>query len=153
MCRMATSSEDSIRSKEGIIIDGNSGTSFPTVTVAVPDCFQSTTEDHVSFALKNTLYRPSVVGVKFQTPALHAGVPLRVLAPVIDTDTVAASPGNAPHAPPMVVTVAFVVYGNVRAVPFTLVSVTTGAVLSTVIDFAPLVPVFPAVSAWVAVTV
>ena len=36
--------------------------------------------------------------------------------------------------------------------PFTVVSVTTGSVLSTVMVCAPLVPVLPAVSLWVAVT-
>ena len=40
-----------------------------------------------------------------------------------------------------------------RAVPLTVVSVTTGAVLSTVIVCAPLVPMLLAVSVWVAVTV
>ena len=58
-----------------------------------------------------------------------------------------------PHAPPTVVTVAFVVNGNVRAVPFTLVSVTIGAAVSIVIVLAPLVPTLAAVSVWVAVTV
>ena len=43
-------------------------------------------------------------------------------------------------------------YGNVRTVPLTVVSVTTGSVLSTVMLCGPLVPVLPAVSLWVAVT-
>jgi len=80
------------------------------------------------------------------TPAEHAGVPDCVLGPVIDTLTVALSPAAEPHAPPNAVTLEFVVYGNVRAVPFTVVSVTTGAVLSTVIACTPLVPVLPAAS-------
>ena len=49
-------------------------------------------------------------------------------------------------------TVAFVVYGNARAVPFTDVTVTVGADVWTVIAFAPLVPVFVAVSVCVVVT-
>ena len=43
--------------------------------------------------------------------------------------------------------------GKVRAVPLTDVSVTTGAVVSTVIAWAPLVPVLANVSVCVAVTV
>ena len=69
-----------------------------------------------------------------------------------DTETVAASPVAPPHAPPTVVTAEFVSSGKVRAVPLTLVSVTTGAVLSTVIALAPLVPTLLALSLWVAVT-
>ena len=57
-----------------------------------------------------------------------------------------------PQAPPTVVTTALVRNGNVRAVPLTVVSVTTGAVLSTVIALAPLVPTLLAVSVCVAVT-
>jgi len=71
---------------------------------------------------------------------------------VIATLTVALSPAAEPHAPPNAVTLEFVVYGNVRAVPFTVVSVTTGAVVSTVIALAPLDPLFPAASDWLAVT-
>ena len=51
----------------------------------------------------------AVVGVNVHTPAAHGAVPLCVLAPVIDTETVAGSPAAVPHAPPTVVTVAFVV--------------------------------------------
>ena len=40
-----------------------------------------------------------------------------------------------------------------RAVPLTVVTATTGAAVLMVIDCAPLVPVFAAVSVWVAVTV
>ena len=40
-----------------------------------------------------------------------------------------------------------------RAVPLTVVSVTTGSVLSTVMIWAPVVPVLAAVSVWVAVIV
>ena len=43
--------------------------------------------------------------------------------------------------------------GKVRAVPLTVVSVTTGRVRSTVITFAPVVPVFAAASVWVPVIV
>ena len=86
------------------------------------------------------------------TPALHAAVPFCVLVPVIATATVAASPEETPHAPPIVVTVELVTNGNERAVPLTVVSVTTGAVVSTVIALAPLFAVLAAVSVWVAVT-
>jgi hypothetical protein len=40
----------------------------------------------------------------------------------------------------------------VRAEPFTVASVIVGAAVWTVMDFAPEVPVLPAVSDWVAVT-
>ena len=83
---------------------------------------------------------------------VQVAVPLWVLAPVIATETVAASPAALPHAPPTVVTVVFVVYGNERAVPLTVVSVTTGAVVSTVIVFAPLLALLPATSVWVVVS-
>ena len=69
-----------------------------------------------------------------------------------DTDTVPASPVATPHAPPTLVATAFVRNGKVRTVPFTLVSVTTGAVLSTVIDWAPEVPTLLTLSVCVAVT-
>ena len=94
----------------------------------------------------------AVVGVNVHAPELHAAVPDCVLAPVIDTLTVALSPAATPHAPPNAVTLEFVVYGNERAVPFTVVSVTTGAVVSTVIAFAPLDPLLAAASVWIAVT-
>ena len=102
------------------------------------------------------VYAPStesaVVGVKVQTPAAQVAVPLCVDAPVIETDTVALSPIAVPHVPPKVVTVALLRYGNVRTRPLTVVSVTTGSVLSTVMLCGLLVPVLPAVSLWVAVT-
>jgi hypothetical protein len=44
------------------------------------------------------------------------------------------------------------VYGKVRGVPFTLVSVTAGAVVSMMIVCAPDVPVLPPLSVCVAVT-
>ena len=93
-----------------------------------------------------------MVGVKVQVPAVQVAVPFWVLAPVIATETVALSPVAVPQVPPTVVTVALLMYGNVRVVPFTVVSVTTGVVLSTVIDCAPLVPTLLAVSVCVAVT-
>ena len=77
---------------------------------------------------------------------MQVAVPLCVLAPVIETDTVVLTPAAMVHAPPTFVTVAFVVYGKVRAVPFTDVTVTVGADVWTVIAFAPLVPVLAAVS-------
>ena len=90
--------------------------------------------------------------VYVHTPALHVAVPFWVPAPVIATDTVAGSPAAVPHEPPTVVTVVLVVYGKVRAVPLTVVRVTTGAVVSTVIVFAPLVALLVAASVCVAVT-
>jgi len=75
-----------------------------------------------------------------------------VLAPVIETETVVFTPAAVVHVPPNVVTVALVVYGNVRPTPLTLVSVTVGPEVRIVIDFEPDVPVFPAASFWVAVT-
>ena len=90
--------------------------------------------------------------VYVHTPAEHGAVPLWVAVPVTATLTVAGSPAAVPHAPLTVVTDEFVVYGNERAVPFTDVSATSGAVLSTVIVWAPLVPVLPAVSDCVTVT-
>ena len=94
----------------------------------------------------------AVVGVNDHTPALHAAVPLWVLAPVIATDTLALSPSPEPHEPPTVVTAAPLKYGNVRAVPLTEPTVTTGAVLSTVMLCGFEVPVLPAVSDCVTVT-
>ena len=80
-----------------------------------------------------TEYTPSaenaVVGAKLHAPDVQAVVPLCVLAPVTDTDTVAFTPAAVVHAPPTVVTVAFVENGNVRPVPLTDVSVTVGAVV------------------------
>ena len=89
--------------------------------------------------------------MKVQALALQAAVPFWLLAPVIATVTVAFTPAAVVHAPPRVVTVALVKYGNVRAVPFTVVSVTVGAAVLIVIDCAPDVPVLPAVSDCVAV--
>jgi hypothetical protein len=66
-------------------------------------------------------------------------------------DTEAFTPAAVVHAPPIVLTVAFVMNGNVRAVPLTVVSVTVGAAVLMVIDCAPDVPVFAAVSDCVAV--
>jgi hypothetical protein len=104
-----------------------------------------------------TEYTPSVasavVGVKVQALAVQAAVPFCELAPVIETFTVALTPAAVVQAPPMVVTVTFVVYGNVREVPLTVVMETVGAAVLIVIDCAPEVPVFPAVSVCVAVTV
>ena len=57
------------------------------------------------------------------------------------------------HVPPSVVTVAFVMNGKVRAVPLTVVSVTVGAAVLTMMFCAPVVPVFVAVSVCVTVIV
>ena len=94
----------------------------------------------------------AVVGVKVQALLVQVAVPLCVLAPVTETETVVLTPAAMVHAPPTFVTVAFVVYGKVRAVPFTDVTVTVGADVWTVIAFVPLVPVFAAVSVCVVVT-
>src|SRR5262245_19461837 len=66
-------------------------------------------------------------------------------------ETDAFTPAAVVHEPPSVLTVPFVTNGNVRAVPFTDVSETVGAAGLMVICCAPLVPVFVAVSDWVAV--
>src|SRR5262245_38998351 len=68
-------------------------------------------------------------------------------------DTVALSPVAVPHVPPTVVMLAFVEYGNVRALPFTFVSVTVGAVVSTVNDNGPCVVLLPTLAPCVTVTV
>ena len=77
-----------------------------------------------------TLYVPvadrAVANVNVQAPAVQVAVPFCVLAPVTATETVALSPAAVPQAPPTEVTVTLVVNGNVRAVPLTDVSVTTG---------------------------
>jgi hypothetical protein len=67
--------------------------------------------------------------------------------------TVAFTPAALLHAPPSVLTVAFVMKGKVRAVPLTVVNVTVGAAVFTTTFCAPVVPVFPAVSVCVTVTV
>ena len=109
----------------------------------------------VSVCVAVIAYTPSadsaVVGVKVHAPAAHAAVPFCVLAPRIATDTVGFTPAAVVHAPPSVVTVVFVLKGNVRTPPLTVVNVTVGAAVLIVIDCAPLVPVFAAVSVCVAV--
>src|SRR3954447_7900970 len=94
----------------------------------------------------------AAVGVNVHAPVAHAAVPFCVLAPAIAIDTVGLTPAAVVHAPPSVVTVAFVMNGNVRAVPLMVPTVTTGAAVLTVIDCAPVAPVFVAVSLCVAVT-
>src|SRR5262249_51496481 len=94
-----------------------------------------------------------LLNVYSHTPALHGAVPFSVPLPVTATATVAPSPASVPHAPPTVVPVTFSDSGKVRAVPLTFVSVTTGAVRSTLITWAPVVPVLPAASVCVTVTV
>src|SRR4051794_14668469 len=92
-----------------------------------------------------------VVGVNVHAPVVQAAVPFWVLAPAIASDTVGFTPAAVVHVPPSVVTVVFVMNGNVRAVPLIVVSATTGAAVLMVIDCAPLVPLFVAVSVCVAV--
>src|SRR5262245_62738557 len=84
---------------------------------------------------------------------MQLAAPFSLPAPLTVTETIVLSPERTPHAPPTDVTTWLVRYGNVRTVPFTDVSETTGTVLSTVMLCAPLVPVLPAVSDCVAVTV
>ena len=73
--------------------------------------------------------RNAVVGVKVHALAEHATVPLCVLAPVIEIDTVVLTPAAVVHAPPTLVTVVFVLSGKVRVAPLTRVIVTTGALV------------------------
>src|SRR5262245_8163411 len=68
-------------------------------------------------------------------------------------DTVGRSPSAVPHEPPTEVTGVFVLYGNVRAVPFTVVTLTTGGAVSTTMFWGPVVPVLPATSVCVIVSV
>jgi hypothetical protein len=93
-----------------------------------------------------------VAGVNVHAFAEHAAVPFWLLVPVIATDTVGFTPAAVVHAPPKVLTVALVMNGNVRAVPLTVVSETVGAAVLIEMVWAPLVPVFVAVSDCVAVT-
>ena len=69
------------------------------------------------------------------------GLPPRVTLIVVE------SPATEPQVPPTEVTFAFVENGKVTVEPLTLVSVTTGAVVSIVIDLAPEVPLLPTASA------
>ena len=67
-----------------------------------------------------------------------------VAAPLIRGLTVAASPALVPHDPPMDVTLTLVAHGNTRTEPFTLVTDTTGGVVSTTRALlAPREPVAP----------
>ena len=91
--------------------------------------------------------------VYVHAPAVQGAVPFCVVDPVTAIATVAASPAATPHAPPTVVAVTLIESGNVRAVPLTVVSVTTGSVWSTVTTLAPVVPLLAAVSVWVPVIV
>ena len=95
----------------------------------------------------------TVVSVRVQLPAAHEVVDGAVAAPLIRGETVAVSPVKVPQVPPIVVTFVFVLCGKVRVIPFTVVTTTTGAVLSMVTVRATAVPLFPAVSVWVAVSV
>ena len=91
------------------------------------------------------------MGVKVHALVVQVAVPFWVLAPAIAIDTVALTPAAVVQVPPTVVTVALVMKGKVRAVPLIVVTATTGAAVLMVIDCAPLVPVFVAVSVWVVV--
>jgi hypothetical protein len=87
-----------------------------------------------------------------QAPATQVAAPFSLPAPERDTETSAVSPLSRPHVPPIDVTTVLETYGRVRAEPFTVAMVTTGAVLSTVMLCGLLVPVLPAESVCVAVT-
>ena len=68
--------------------------------------------------------------VSVQVPAVHGAAVGVVADPLIRGLTVAESPGTMPHSPPIDDTEAFVLYGNTRVAPFTVVTVTTGAAVS-----------------------
>jgi hypothetical protein len=143
-----------VRATPLTVVTVTTGAVLSTVIVCVPVVLVF---DAASLCVPVTLYTPSpdsaVVGANVQKPAVHGAVPLWVLAPVIETVTPAPSPGAVPHVPPKDVTVTLVWKGKVRVEPFTEVSVTTGGMVSIVIDFVPVAPVLPAESAWVALTV
>ena len=65
-----------------------------------------------------------------QAPALQVAVSDRVAVPVTEMWIVAESPLRTPQAPPIAVTLAVSSFGKVAGLPLTLVSVTTGAVVS-----------------------
>src|SRR5262245_48669433 len=108
----------------------------------------------VSVWVAVTLYVPvaesAVAKVNVQAPALQGAGPVCGLASVAAPESVELSPEAVPHAPLTDVAVTLVVYGKVRTVPFTEVRLTTGAVVSRLIVCAPLAPVLPAASFWVA---
>jgi hypothetical protein len=110
----------------------------------------------VSVWVAVTVYAPVAVScgasVKVHAPAEHAAVPFWVAAPAMLTDTVLLSPAAVPQLPPTLVTAWLLLKGNVRTVPLTRVTATLGAVVSMVMLCAPEVPVLPAVSPCVAVT-
>ena len=93
-----------------------------------------------------------LTNVYVHAPAVQFAAPFSLPAPVTAIDTVAASPDVTPQAPPTLVATTLVRKGKVRAVALTVVSVTTGAVLSTVMASVPEVPTLLALSVWVAVT-
>ena len=133
-------------------VSATTGSVLSTMIVCAPEV---PTLLAVSLWVAVIAYEPSaesaVVGVKVHALAVQVAVPFCVLAPRIATDTVGLTPAAVVHAPPRVVTVAFVLKGNVRTPPLTVVNVTVGAAVLIVIDCAPLVPVFVAVSVCVAV--
>ena len=71
-----------------------------------------------------------VLRVSSQDPPEQVAVAGVVPAPSMSGVTVSRSPSAVPHAPPIEVTAALVRYGKTRVAPFTLVTVTTGAVVS-----------------------
>src|SRR3954467_13929243 len=120
------------------------GVAFTEVTVTVGAAVWTVIDlaplvpvfDAVSVCVAVTVYAPFAANalekVYVHAPAVQGAVPFSELGPLAATATVAASPVAVPHAPPTDVAAAFVVNGNVRVVPLTVVSVTTGSVRSTV---------------------
>ena len=85
----------------------------------------------------DTIRVPSVVQ---ETASVHAD-PLQFtgpkVAPLIRIVTGGLSLEELPHAPPIEVTFAVVTYGNVRVVPLTRVTETTGAAVSMISALLP----------------
>src|SRR5205823_4564035 len=89
------------------------------------------------------LAESGVVSVSVQLPVGHV-VEAGVVA--LPPSVTLTGPSVLEHAPPTEVTVPFVLCGKVTVDPFTLVSVTVGAVLSIVTDLLPEPPALPAAS-------
>ena len=89
---------------------------------------------------------PVQARLRVHVPPVQGAVPLCALVPVTVRSTVAESPDAVPQVPPIVLMLDEVVNGNVWFTPLTCVMLTSGAVLSIVMLFAPDVPVLPAAS-------
>jgi hypothetical protein len=95
----------------------------------------------------------AVSRVRVHTPDAQVAVDGEVANPLSSGVTEAESPAAVPHAPPIVETEALVLYGNDRTAPFTLVTVTTGAVVSAATVTVLLFPLVDVQDRWTAVTV